>query len=57
MDLAFSGGLVLTVLLSVIVLGQVAGDGRSDWLKGVQLLAVYLILGLAFFFLPIPSPG
>ena len=24
----------------------------SDWLKGVQLLAVYLIFGLAFFFLP-----
>jgi Ca2+:H+ antiporter len=55
MDLAFSGGLVVTVLLSVIVLGQVAGDGRSDWLKGVQLLAVYLILGLAFFFVPAPG--
>jgi len=57
MDLAFSGGLVLMVLLSVLVLGQVAGDGRSDWLKGVQLLAVYLILGFAFFFLPAPAPG
>jgi Ca2+:H+ antiporter len=52
MDLAFSGGLVLTVLLSVLILGQAAGDGRSDWLKGVQLLAVYVILGLAFFFAP-----
>jgi Ca2+:H+ antiporter len=50
MDLAFSAGLVLTVLLSVLITGQVAGDGRSDWLKGVQLLAVYVILGLAFFF-------
>ena len=52
MDLAFRGGLVLTVLLAVLITGQVAGDGRSDWLKGVQLLAVYLILGLAFFFAP-----
>jgi len=52
MDLAFSPGLVLTVLLSVLITGQVAGDGRSDWLKGMQLLAVYLVLGLAFFFLP-----
>ncbi|MCY1493665.1 calcium/proton exchanger [compost metagenome] len=41
MDLAFSGGLVLSVLLAVLITGQVAGDGRSDWLKGVQLLAVY----------------
>ena len=31
-------------------------DGRSDWLKGVQLLAVYLILGLAFFFAPAAAP-
>lgn len=56
MDLAFSGGLVLSVLLSVLILGQIAGDGRSDWLKGVQLLAVYAILGLAFFFAPAPAP-
>lgn len=56
MDLAFSGGLVLTVLLSVVILGQVAGDGRSDWLKGVQLLAVYAILGLAFLFAPTQIP-
>jgi Ca2+:H+ antiporter len=41
MDLAFSGGLVLSVLLAVLITGQV---------KGVQLLAVYLILGLAYFY-------
>jgi Ca2+:H+ antiporter len=52
MDLAFGGGMVLTVLLAVLITGQVAGDGRSDWLKGVQLLAVYLILGLAYLFAP-----
>jgi Ca2+:H+ antiporter len=55
MDLAFPAGLVLIVLLSVLITGQVAGDGRSDWLKGMQLLAVYLVLGLAFFFLPSAS--
>jgi Ca2+:H+ antiporter len=47
---------VLAVLLAVLITGQVAGDGRSDWLKGVQLLAVYLILGLAFFFAPSIPP-
>jgi Ca2+:H+ antiporter len=52
MDLAFPTGLVLIVLLSVLITGQVAGDGRSDWLKGMQLLAIYLVLGLTFFFLP-----
>jgi Ca2+:H+ antiporter len=55
MDLAFPAGLVLAVLLAVLITGQVAGDGRSDWLKGVQLLSVYLVLGLTFFFMPAAS--
>jgi Ca2+:H+ antiporter len=52
MNLAFPAGFVLVVLLSVLITGQVANDGRSDWLKGVQLLAVYVVLGLTFFFVP-----
>ncbi|MBS0267341.1 MAG: calcium/proton exchanger [Proteobacteria bacterium] len=52
MDLLFGKGLLLAVFVAVIITGQIAGDGRSDWLKGVQLLAVYLILGLAFFLTP-----
>jgi len=51
MNLAFRAGLVVTILLAVLITGQVAGDGRSDWLKGTQLLAVYLVLALTFFFL------
>jgi Ca2+:H+ antiporter len=57
MNLAFRPGLVLIILLSVLITGQVAGDGRSDWLKGVQLLAVYLVLALTFYFLPGESTG
>lgn len=53
MDLVLPGGLVLTILVAVLITGQIAGDGRSDWLKGVQLLAVYLVLGITFFFLPV----
>lgn len=56
MDLAFSGGLVLTIILAVWITGQVAGDGRSDWLRGVQLLAVYLILALVYLFAPGSAP-
>ncbi|HEX2653450.1 MAG TPA: calcium/proton exchanger [Xanthobacteraceae bacterium] len=52
MDLAFQAGLVLMVLLSALITAQVAGDGRSDWLKGLQLLAVYLVFALTYFFLP-----
>lgn len=56
MDLAFPGSLVLIILLSVLITGQVAGDGRSDWLKGLQLLAVYVVMALAFFFVPATLP-
>jgi len=52
MNLVFPAGLVLTVLLAVLITGQVAGDGRSDWLRGVQLLAVYVVLALTYFFMP-----
>jgi len=44
-------------MLAVLITGQVAGNGRSDWLKGVQLIAVYVVLGLAYFFAPVaPLP-
>lgn len=52
MDLVFTPAEVLAVGLSVGVTGQIAGDGESNWMEGVQLLAVYLILGIVFFFLP-----
>jgi Ca2+:H+ antiporter len=31
---------------------QIAHDGETNWMEGVQLLAVYAILALGFFFLP-----
>jgi Ca2+:H+ antiporter len=52
MDLVFPTGLVLIVLLSVMITAQVAADGRSDWLKGAQLLALYLVLAITFFVVP-----
>lgn len=57
MDLAFPSGLVLIVFLAILILGQVAGDGRSDWLKGVQLLAVYLVLAVTYYFVPASAFG
>ena len=52
MDLVFTPAEVLAVFLSVIITGEVASDGESNWLEGVQLLAVYIILGIVFYFLP-----
>jgi Ca2+:H+ antiporter len=52
MDLRFTGFEVLAVAVGVAVVNMVAQDGESNWLEGVLLLAVYLLLGIAFFFLP-----
>jgi Ca2+:H+ antiporter len=54
LDLVFTPAEVLAVVLSVIVTNQISGDGESNWLEGVQLLAVYAILALMFYFLPAP---
>jgi Ca2+:H+ antiporter len=43
----------LIALTAASIIGAlVAIDGKSNWLEGAMLLAVYLILGIAFFFLP-----
>jgi Ca2+:H+ antiporter len=54
MDLVFRPGLVFSMFFAILITYQVAGNGESDWLKGAQLLALYIILGLLFFFAPIP---
>jgi Ca2+:H+ antiporter len=54
MDLIFTRLEVLAVGVSVGIMGFIANDGESHWMEGVQLLAVYAILGIAFFFLPVP---
>jgi len=52
MDLVFSSAEVLAVLVAVVLCSQVASDGESHWLEGAQLLAVYVLLALLFYFLP-----
>lgn len=41
---ALGAGVLIAALVSI--------DGESNWLEGATLLAVYLILGIAFFLLP-----
>ncbi|HTS31650.1 MAG TPA: calcium/proton exchanger [Bryobacteraceae bacterium] len=52
MDLVFTPAEVLAVFVAVLITGQIAADGESNWLEGVQLLAVYLILAVVFYALP-----
>lgn len=57
MDLVFEPVEALAIFLAVIIANEIARDGESNWLEGVQLLVVYLLLGLVFFFMPDQSVG
>jgi len=38
---------------ATVITASVARDGETNWLEGAMLLGVYLLLALAFFFLPV----
>ena len=52
MTLEFNHPEILAMVAASIIAVLVAIDARSNWLEGAMLLAVYLILGIGFFFLP-----
>ena len=56
-DLAFSPAEVMAISLAVLITEQISGDGESNWLEGVQPLAVYVVLAMVFYFLPGASVG
>jgi Ca2+:H+ antiporter len=55
MDLEFTMPEVVAVVASVYILFQISGDGETNWIEGIQLLSVYVILGILFFYLPEPQ--
>jgi Ca2+:H+ antiporter len=48
--LVFNGFELGAILLAILIANHVTQDGESTWFEGVQLLAIYLVLGLAFYF-------
>ena len=50
MALVFNGLELGAILLAVLIANQVTHEGESTWFEGLQLLAVYVVLGLVFFF-------
>jgi Ca2+:H+ antiporter len=50
MALVFNGLEIGAILLAVLIAIHVTHEGESTWFEGVQLLAVYAVLGLTFFF-------
>lgn len=53
LELAFSRAEIGTLFLTVLIGAMVAGDGRSNWFKGIQLITVYAMIAILFYFLPV----
>lgn len=56
MNLVFGNPLELIAIAGVaFVVNAIAHDGETTWFEGVLLLAVYMLLGMAFFFITPPN--
>jgi Ca2+:H+ antiporter len=56
LDLIFSPMEVVAVMLTVMIVVVLGLDGVTNWFEGALLLAVYIILGIAFFYIPASAP-
>jgi Ca2+:H+ antiporter len=50
MALVFNGYELVAVLLAILVANFVVNEGESTWFEGVQLLALYALLGVVFYY-------
>jgi Ca2+:H+ antiporter len=57
MDLLFTRFEIVAIVIAVLLTRVLTVDGRSDWLEGLMLVAVYLMLGFGFFYLPPGAAG
>jgi len=48
--LVFTPFQILAVILAVLIVNYLSADGRCNWLEGAQLISVYSIIAIAFFF-------
>ena len=56
LTLSFSRAEVGSLLMGTLIGAMVSGDGRSNWYKGVQLVAVYAVIAMMFYFMPEVAP-
>ena len=49
MSIIFNTFELVALVFSVLIANRLASDGESNWLEGVQLVAVYIIIAAAFF--------
>lgn len=57
MTLVFDDFQIAVLFVAIILVNYLIGDGKSHWLEGVLLMALYLIIAVAAWFYPLKAPG
>jgi len=52
MTLVFNSFELIALVAAALIAVLISVDGESNWLEGAELLALYAMLGIAFFFVP-----
>jgi len=52
LELSFNRAEIGSLFMAVLLGSIVAGDGRANWFKGVQLIVLYVLIALLFYLLP-----
>ena len=53
LTLVFNQLELIALIAGVLIAAVVSADGESNWLEGAELLAIYIILALTFFLMPV----
>ena len=53
LSLSFGRGELGLLFLAVLIGASVDNDGKGNWFKGAQLLAVYTLIGVLLYFVPV----
>jgi Ca2+:H+ antiporter len=56
LGLAFSRLEIGVLLIATLIVVTTSNDGRATWFKGVQLLAVYLVIAASVYWMPVAAP-
>ncbi|MFO0902289.1 MAG: calcium/proton exchanger [Pirellulales bacterium] len=51
-DLEFTGAEIISLGAAAMITTQIAQDGSSNWLNGLQMLVLYAMVAVLFFFVP-----
>ncbi|KIW01888.1 calcium/proton exchanger, variant 3 [Verruconis gallopava] len=57
MTLVFDDFQIVVLFMAIVLVNYLIGDGKSHWLEGVLLMALYIIIAVASWFYPKEQPG